>query len=87
MKSYFTTIEKINDNFFGSVTDNENKQLVYRTIGHPSHANAVIDVNNFLQNQGSNTHGHSLTSHTITNTTTYTAPDTSSPGVKRCCGR
>jgi len=92
MKNYFTTIEKNNDSFFGTVTDNDTKQVVYRTVSHSSHANAIIDVNNYLQNQNNTSVNKHLESvpQTITNTTTYTAPhDHITPGTqtKRCCGR
>lgn len=93
MKNYFTTIEKTNDNFFGTVTDNDTKQIVYRTVSHPSHANAIIDINNFLQNQNtaSSTTGSANTiPQTITNTAVYTAPAdhvTQATQPKRCCGR
>ena len=91
MKNYFTTIEKINDSFFGTVIDNDTKQIIHRTVSHPSHANAIIDVNNFLQNQNSTVEAaEKVIPQTITNTATYTAPvDYATPAMqtKRCCGR
>jgi hypothetical protein len=89
MKSYFTSIEKVNDRFYGAVTDNNSQQLIYRTISHASHADAVIDVNNFLQNQNNETPGinNTYTPQTISNTTTYTAPQNTEQPVRRCCGR
>jgi len=92
MKNYFTTIEKINDNFFGTVTDNDTKQIVYRTVSHSSHANAIIDINNYLQNQNPDDLNKNVeaTPQTITNTAVYTAPAdhiTQATQVRRCCGR
>lgn len=92
MKNYFTTIEKLNDNFFGTVTDNDTKQIVYRTVSHSSHANAIIDINNYLQNQNtvSSAGATNAVPQTITNTAVYTAPAdhiTPATQTKRCCGR
>lgn len=92
MRNYFTTIEKINDNFFGTVTDNDTKQIVYRTVSHSSHANAIIDINNYLQNQNTTDSKNNVEPipQTITNTAVYTAPvDHVTPAtqVRRCCGR
>jgi hypothetical protein len=88
MKNYFTTIEKIEGSFFGTVTDNDNQQVVFKTIAKPDHASTIIDVNNYLQNQSTediNRHVDSIP-QTITNTTTYTPP-VAQPEPRRCCGR
>ena len=88
MKNYFTTIEKIDGSFFGTVTDNDTQQVVFRTVAKSDHASTIIDVNNYLQNQSTediNRHVN-VVPQTITNTTTY-APPVEQPAPRRCCGR
>lgn len=89
MKNYFTSIERVDNQFFGTVHDAASNQSIYRTTGYGSHSEAITDVNNFLQNDTSAT----APQKNITNTTTFqapvaevvTAPEFTPP--KRCCGR
>jgi len=88
MKNFFTSIENINDKFIGSVHDANNNQLVFRTAGaHATPAEAIQEVNSFLQQQN-------LASADIV----PPAPAVASPGEqppapieppqpRRCCGR
>lgn len=87
MKNYFTSIERINEQYIGTVHDSNTSQAVYRTQQYGSHTEAIIDVNRFLQTVSSE-----QIPQTINNTTTYqepiastTAPENVSP--TRCCGR
>jgi hypothetical protein len=89
MKNYFTSIERVDSQFFGTVHDATSNQAVYRTAGYNSHSDAIADVNAFLQN----TSGETIPQQSITNTTTYQAPVTETAPApeftppKRCCGR
>ena len=89
MKNYFTSIERVDNQFFGTVHDAASNQAVYRTIGYGSHSEAITDVNIFLQNTSNDV----VPQQNITNTTTYQAPVTETAPApeftppKRCCGR
>lgn len=91
MKNYFTSIERVDSQFFGTVHDATSNQAVYRTVGYGSHSDAITDVNSFLQNTSSET----IPQQNITNTTTFQAPATETVAApapeftppKRCCGR
>lgn len=89
MKNYFTSIERVDGQFFGTVHDTTSNQAVYRTTAYSSHSEAITDVNAFLQN----TSNEPIPQQNITNTTTYQAPvadTTPAPEFtppKRCCGR
>lgn len=90
MNNYFTSIERTNDLYVGTVHDANTNQAVYKTAAYPSHTDAIIDINNYLQN----------TPHTITapagvdvsapaefvHTQADEQPAAEQP-VRRCCGR
>jgi hypothetical protein len=88
MKNFFTSIENINDKFIGSVHDANNNQLVFRTSGaHNTPAEAIQEVNSFLQQQN-------VVSADIVPPVPVAAP-VSEPVIasaepqqpRRCCGR
>lgn len=87
MKNFFTSIERTNEQYIGTVHDSSTSQAVYRTQQYSSHSEAIIDVNRYLQTVS----GEQIP-QTINNTTTYQEPVVSATTPefvppKRCCGR
>lgn len=85
MNNYFTSIENVNDKFVGSVHDANTNQLVFRSSQpHNTPAEAIVEVNNFLQQS-------SLPStQTQTNQPSISPvsqPEAVTPPPQRCCGR
>lgn len=89
MKNYFTSIERVDNQFFGTVHDAASNLAIYRTTGYSSHSEAIADVNSYLQNNISTM----TPQQSITNTTTFQAPVAETVAApeftppKRCCGR
>lgn len=83
MKKYFTSINKIEEKYVGTVFDQNTNQELYKTKPYTSQSQALQDVNTFLVTSKPPTTDPIPT--TIVNTAT---PVTGAPsGQRRCCGR
>jgi hypothetical protein len=86
MKNYFTSIEHINDKFIGSVHDASNNQLVFRTTKpHNTPAEAIQEVNSFLQNNQPSSINEGVATVQASTPLQPVSPAPEQP--KRCCGR
>jgi hypothetical protein len=91
MNKYYTTIETIQDGqqFIGVVYETSTNQQIFKTNSHPSHIQAVNEINNFLKTKLSNNIPAPGTSIEISNSIRPVTIKGIVPGTggRRCCGR
>jgi len=90
MKNYFTSIENVNEKFIGTVHDASNNQLVFRTpVAHSTPAEAIQEVNNFLQQQNNDTVSlpAEVQASISSPSTDPVVVSSEPPQARRCCGR
>jgi len=92
MKNYFTSIERANDQYIGTIHSASNNQAVYRTKEYTNHVDAINDVNSYLQSIDTNLQQAQPATYTVTTTQTAQvgAPVEQQPIAeppRRCCGR
>ena len=88
MKNYFTSIEKINEVYIGTLHDSDTNQAIYKTAAYPSHRDAIIDVNTHLQQLNNNDAAVSDNTPVAINVPSPVEQTiTSEQPVRRCCGR
>lgn len=85
MKKYFTSLDKINEQFIGTVFDASTNQEVYKTKSYPTQVQVTQDITEFLQTSNP-PKADPVAPQQYTNTFT---PITITGTAKRgsCCGR
>jgi hypothetical protein len=78
--NYFTSIEYVNGSYVGVAFSAGNNSPAYRSKPYQNQADALADVNTFINKQPV------AQGTTVTNSTVYTTPIPTRPPVK-CCGR
>ncbi len=90
MSNYYTTIEKQNNMFIGSVFVESSNQLVFQTQHYPSQTQVLADINTFITTNKP-PEVPSVPNHVPTRTITNTVKSGTNvplPTVRgRCCGR
>jgi len=85
---YYTSVDIINNQYFGKVFESSNNALVYTSKPYNTQEQAIADARSFILKSAPPT-ANSTPQTTITSTSNYTTPRYVHGKVNggRCCGR